>query len=121
MSIYTKRGDTGATSILIKKGSGVISISKASPLIDAIGSVDEANSYLGIITSELKTQNLKLKGTTQNSKDIEKVQRNLFTVGSILAGARNRFDGGEITKVDRFCLARRIVNFFATNVCKDAG
>ena len=87
MSIYTKNGDCGKTSILKKTEGKAVMISKASPLIEAIGSVDEANSFLGIISSELKSKNSKLKSTTQNLKDIEKIQKNLFTIGSILAGA----------------------------------
>lgn len=85
--IYTKKGDDGRTSILKKKEGRVATMSKASPLIEAIGSVDEANSYLGIITSELRTSSYaKVSANRQNLKNIEKIQKNLFTIGSILAG-----------------------------------
>ena len=86
MSIYTKKGDDGKTSIFKKKEGKTVRVSKASLLVEVIGSVDEVNSYLGIITSKLKTQKLKLKNSIQNSK-IEEIQRNLFEIGSVLAGA----------------------------------
>ena len=83
MPIYTKTGDDGTTAIFTKKDGRSIRISKSDSLIEAIGAVDGANSYFGIITSEIKqkTENKSL------AKNIEEIQRDLFTVGAILAGA----------------------------------
>jgi len=66
MKIYTKKGDGGETSVLNKGSRKNPGVSKADPLIDAIGSVDEANSYLGIISSKIKSQKSKVKITIQN-------------------------------------------------------
>lgn len=86
MKIYTKKGDKGETSIFSKKGGKEIRLSKADPLIDTIGVVDEVNSYLGVVLSEIKNQKSKVKFTITKSK-IEDIQRNLFTIGAVLAGA----------------------------------
>ncbi len=90
MAIYTKKGDRGETSIYKKNAGKNIRLSKSDILIEAIGSVDEANSYLGIVNSLFKTQILEMKTKTGYlilKKRIEGVQRNLFTIGSTLAGA----------------------------------
>ena len=42
MKIYTKKGDEGMTSLI-----GGTRVSKASLRIDAYGTVDELNSYIG--------------------------------------------------------------------------
>jgi cob(I)alamin adenosyltransferase len=64
MSVYTKTGDKGKTGTV-----GGKRVSKSSKLIQTIGSIDELNSYLGIIGK------------------LTKIQRNLFTINSILSGA----------------------------------
>ncbi len=87
MAIYTKKGDRGETSIIGKKKGETIRISKASALIDTIGAIDEANSYLGIVAFKLGNK----------SSQIKEIQRSLFTIGSILAGA-NILPKGFITK-----------------------
>jgi len=86
MAIYTKRGDRGETSLF--KGARV---PKSSLRIGAIGAIDEANSYLGVIISE--SGDLK--------KEISEIQRNLFTIGSILAGAPLRFSKTKTKKLER--------------------
>ena len=72
MTVYTKTGDKGKTGTF-----GGKRISKSSKLIQAIGAIDELNSYLGII------------GTTSGSRGkLTEIQRNLFTINSILSGAK---------------------------------
>lgn len=46
MRIYTRRGDGGETGLL-----GNQRVSKADPLIEAIGDVDELNAWIGLIVS----------------------------------------------------------------------
>ena len=75
MAIYTKKGDRGETSIFSGKH-----LPKSSLRIKSIGAVDEANSFLGIVISE-----------APQLKELKVVQRNLFAIGSILAGAPLRF------------------------------
>ncbi len=69
MPIYTKTGDKGETGLY---GSGK-RLSKNSPVIQALGSIDEANSWLGVAG-----------GFTE-------IQKDLMTISSILAGAKLGF------------------------------
>lgn len=82
MTIYTKKGDKGKTTLFSSETSQGALISKDSLEIGAIGAIDEVNSYLGTISFS-KEPELK--------KTIEKLQEELFTIGSILAGANLRF------------------------------
>ena len=84
MPIYTKTGDKGQTGLFSSGKSKKNRISKASLRIEAIGSIDEANTSLGLAASFIKGQKLKEK--------IIEIQRHLFEVGSILAGAKIRID-----------------------------
>lgn len=88
MAIYTKRGDKGTTSLYDPANAQNIRISKASVKINAIGSVDELNSFLGFVGTKADKNTL---------KKIQRVQTNLFTIGSILAKAKLRF-GSDKTK-----------------------
>ena len=70
--IYTKTGDKGKTSLI-----GGTKVSKAHIRIDAYGTVDELNSFIGLLSDQLQHA---------HSKDsLKKVQDRLFTVGSSLA------------------------------------
>ncbi|TWR27642.1 cob(I)yrinic acid a,c-diamide adenosyltransferase [Mucilaginibacter achroorhodeus] len=72
MKIYTKTGDKGLTSLI-----GGTRVPKHHLRIEAYGTVDELNSYIGLI----RDQNIE-----QHDKDILKeIQDRLFTVGSSLA------------------------------------
>lgn len=72
MKIYTKTGDTGKTSLL-----GGRRVSKAELRIDAYGTVDELNSYIGLLRDQdvNKVRNTLLK----------EIQDRLFTIGATLA------------------------------------
>ena len=72
MKIYTRTGDSGETALL-----GGKRVSKADPRVAAYGDVDELNAWLGLarvgaLASELAAM-------------IEKIQRDLFAIGSRLA------------------------------------
>ena len=71
MPIYTRTGDTGATSFF-----GGKRISKSDPQVDLYGSIDELNSWLGLF----------------NDKRITVIQNDLFSIGSVLAGAKGNLD-----------------------------
>jgi len=72
MKIYTKTGDKGTTALF-----GGTRVPKHHIRIDSYGTVDELNSYLGLI----RDQNIH-----QNYKDIIiNIQDKLFTVSAILA------------------------------------
>jgi cob(I)alamin adenosyltransferase len=72
MKIYTKTGDEGSTGLL-----GGERISKSAPRIEAYGTVDELNSFIGLAASEIKDPEVKSL--------LEKIQSQLFSVGAELA------------------------------------
>lgn len=74
--IYTRTGDKGNTRLV--DGSCV---EKFNPRVEAYGTVDELNSYLGVVRS-LLTPLPELSGLNIS---LEKVQNELFNIGSLLA------------------------------------
>ena len=72
MKIYTKTGDSGTTSLL-----GGARVSKAHIRIDAYGTIDELNSYIGLLNDQ--------EVNAPRYDFLKEVQDRLFTVGSHLA------------------------------------
>jgi cob(I)alamin adenosyltransferase len=72
MKIYTKTGDKGQTSLI--GGSRVL---KSSLRIEAYGTVDELNSWMGVLRDQ--------EGGKSHERIILTIQDRLFTMGSILA------------------------------------
>ena len=72
MKIYTKTGDGGTTSLI-----GGTKVLKSHLRIEAYGTVDELNSYIGLC------KDLMTDETAQNS--LVEIQDRLFTIGSTLA------------------------------------
>lgn len=72
MKVYTKTGDKGTTGIL-----GGTRLSKAHVRIDAYGTVDELNSYLGLIRDQKVCQS--------KIDELVAIQNTLFVIGSHLA------------------------------------
>lgn len=80
MKIYTKAGDKGTTKLVDGN-----CVEKFNPRVEAYGTVDELNSYLGLIYSLLeKTSPLKIGEKTLNHRIFE-ILNQLFIVGSLLA------------------------------------
>lgn len=77
MSVYTRAGDKGKTHLYQGKV-----ISKGSLRIEAIGSVDELNSVLGVALSELKEKKLK--------QELIEIQNDLFEIGGVLANPSSK-------------------------------
>ncbi|MEQ6117954.1 cob(I)yrinic acid a,c-diamide adenosyltransferase [Reichenbachiella sp. MALMAid0571] len=72
MKIYTKTGDKGTTGLL-----GGSRVSKGHLRIETYGTVDELNSYIGLLRDQ---EVLVLK-----SEELIEIQNNLFVIGSSLA------------------------------------
>ena len=93
MKIYTKKGDLGKTSII-----GEQNINKHNIRIEAYGTVDELNSYLGLLIScphidfQEKKQQLLL------------LQNILFQIGASLASKNNTisFDLNDTNKIEGY-------------------
>jgi len=77
MKIYTKTGDLGDTGLF--DGTRV---SKADPRVDAYGEVDELNAWLGMVRANGVDDEI--------GGLVERLQRDLFAVGSTLADPRHK-------------------------------
>jgi cob(I)alamin adenosyltransferase len=75
MSIYTRAGDKGKTTLREGK-----KVSKSHIRLEAYGAVDELNSSLGVVIASLKNTPLK--------KELLKAQNDLFEVGGQLASLK---------------------------------
>lgn len=70
--VYTRTGDQGTTSLV-----GGTRISKTDVRLESYGTIDELNSYLGLLQTFLADE--------ADSSFLLKVQNKLFTIGSYLA------------------------------------
>jgi cob(I)alamin adenosyltransferase len=84
MSLYTGKGDAG-TSKLFTTPSGV-RISKADMVFEALGTLDECNSYIGLCKSLSQKGALICAGTVC-SEVLHSVQNHLFTIQAEIAGS----------------------------------
>lgn len=76
LKIYTKTGDKGQTSLY-----GGKRVWKTNLRIEAYGSIDELNSFLGVIISKIKNKKIK--------NELIEIQSDLFLIGSVLADPKN--------------------------------
>jgi len=72
MKIYTKKGDTGTTGLI-----GGTRVLKNSLRIEAYGTIDELNSFIGLV----RDQKIGIEASSQ----LLEIQDRLFTIGSSLA------------------------------------
>ncbi len=72
MKIYTKAGDQGKTSLI-----GGTRVPKSHIRIESYGTVDELNSFIGLLSDLVEDAKIKT--------DLKEIQDRLFTVGSSLA------------------------------------
>lgn len=73
MPIYTRTGDDGTTALF-----GGKRVLKCEELVDVYGSIDELNSWIGLVATQI---------TDEDTKNfIQDIQSDLFVIGSMLAG-----------------------------------
>jgi len=72
MKIYTKKGDTGTTQLI-----GGTRVPKHHHRIEAYGTIDELNSFIGLV----RDQDIR----DEHKKNLIEIQDRLFTIGSTLA------------------------------------
>ena len=89
MKVYTRKGDAGETSLI-----GGTRVKKSNIRIDAYGTVDELNSFIGVIRDSASD---KFKDT-----ELQDIQDSLFTLGADLATdkAKSKMDNPVITEED---------------------
>lgn len=83
MPIYTKKGDKGRTSTFLGEAD------KSDELVEALGSIDELNSWIGLCRGSV------LDGELKN------IQTNLLIIGSSLAGSRKMLRDEETKKLEK--------------------
>lgn len=80
IKIYTKTGDLGKTSLI-----GGTKVPKSHIRIESYGTVDELNSYIGLLNDHI-AQSIKFAPANQQPQiTLKEIQDRLFTVGSSLA------------------------------------
>jgi len=89
LKIYTKTGDRGDTGLI--DGSRIL---KSDLRITAYGEVDEANSHIGLIISNLKWNSI----FDDVGKILLDIQNDLFVLGAELANPKNTKDDKMLVK-----------------------
>ena len=84
MKIYTKKGDTGATSLY--DGSKVI---KNNIIVETVGSLDELNSEIGLLLANYELEKNKIENVKYYEL-LKSIQSELFDLGSIIAKDPNK-------------------------------
>lgn len=99
MKIYTKKGDKGTTQLI-----GGKRVPKNNSRIDAYGTIDELNSYIGLVRDQDIDQ--------QSFDMLVETQDRLFTIGALLAndGTSNKIKLPLIDEKDIHLLEKKIDN-----------
>ncbi|MBI5798860.1 MAG: cob(I)yrinic acid a,c-diamide adenosyltransferase [Candidatus Yonathbacteria bacterium] len=87
--LYTGKGDGGTTQTF---GCCDQRISKSSAVTEALGTLDEVNSFIGVV--KMNTQ------ATEVAKILDEVQQNLFIVQAEVAGAGKHIDNEKVTELE---------------------
>jgi cob(I)alamin adenosyltransferase len=104
MKIYTKTGDKGETGLF-----GAGRISKDSLRIEAYGTVDELNSFIGLSITESSDNNV--------IDVLRKIQNQLFTVGSDLAAPKVDLQNKiPRTNADDYIFVEQKIDFFVEKI-----
>jgi len=93
MPIYTKKGDQGTTTLFSKELTQGRRIYKSEPRLQAIGKLDELNSYLGIIIA--------LNPRRELVDSLITIQTKLFLINSQLAGADLKLKKGDTAVLEK--------------------
>lgn len=99
--LYTGFGDDGKTTLFDCKQNR---ISKSASLIEALGSVDETNAYLGIIKILSVENKIFLKTGKKKLfyyQIIEDIQQNLFIIQAELGGSKMSISKKELIKIEK--------------------
>jgi cob(I)alamin adenosyltransferase len=97
--LYTRKGDTGTT----KTFGCDQRISKSSTVAEALGSLDETNSFLGIIRAKTAGQSFKIaEGEVSFSELVLETQQNLFIVQAEVAGSDKHITEEKVKRAEYF-------------------
>lgn len=86
-TLYTRKGDNGTTTLFhCDQGR----ISKSASIIEALGSLDELNAYMGIIKVYSESEGIKIPTSKKDvlfSTILENIQQTLFVIQAEVAGS----------------------------------
>ena len=88
--IYTKTGDKGRTGTFSGR------MGKGEQLAEALGAIDELNSWVGVCRMQSPTS----PPLPSIEKELKRIQTNLLTIGSGLAGSEKRLSNREIKRLE---------------------
>ena len=88
MRVSTKTGDNGTTSLI-----GGTRVSKADPRLEAYGTADELNSFIGWLRAAVKDETI--------DEWLGKIQNTLFCLGGYLALDQSKCQPAKGTQVER--------------------
>lgn len=94
--LYTGKGDDGTTKTF---GCCDQRISKSSAVAEALGSLDEVNSFLGVVKMKAEKSDIvcpKKEGVIPLSETVRNVQQDLFIVQAEVAGADKHIDVAKV-------------------------
>ncbi len=119
--LYTKKGDNGTT----KTFACDQRISKSSLVAEALGALDETNSFLGLARARTKEKIFEIEDKKiKFSELLLEVQQNLFIIQAEVAGATLSTDVEKVNRVEKIVDAIEkklppIKNFFISGATKD--
>ena len=93
--LYTRKGDSGTT----KTFGCDQRVSKSSAIAEALGSLDEINSYLGFCKIKSRKEKLMI-GKLNVDQIVHDIQKNLFIVQAELAGASMSIDEEKVKELE---------------------
>ena len=101
MALYTRKGDSGTTKVLDSKER----FSKGSPLAEALGSLDELNSFLGLCKVKARGAQegglLLRKKRIRISEALGEIQQNLFLIQAEFAGAKKKLIKAKVIRLEK--------------------
>jgi cob(I)alamin adenosyltransferase len=97
MALYTKKGDGGSTT-LFNTPNGK-RLPKDSPVFDALGTLDELNTVIGLAKVAAKHEAVHCLGETLEEL-LHRVQDSLFSIQAEVAGAPHTTSGGVLTDIE---------------------
>ncbi|MCI0183267.1 MAG: cob(I)yrinic acid a,c-diamide adenosyltransferase [Acidibacillus sp.] len=101
MKIYTKTGDEGQTSLIYGRR-----VAKDDLRVEVYGTVDEANSILGVVHAQMVPYAHQLHDL---QKILLRIQRDLFDVGRDLATPEDKDDQPHVT-AEHVALLERVID-----------
>lgn len=100
--LYTRKGDSGTTKVFNSKSGQ--RISKSSCQTEALGALDEVNSFIGLLKVKVADIQWKVQISSGSTKSpveiIEWVQECLFIIQAEVAGADKKIDQDKIEQLE---------------------